>query len=165
MRLRIDHLSKQQMVSDMRDLAFYKDIILQVKKDTNEHTVAFVWNGSSIDPVWILKDLNGHYARKEFSFLERSFASVNLKEDAKGRLAVTFTFPIGLEKPLYLVSTPGEDLNFAVVFKNEQDKLCKLEEIFVFMNEQKCLCRCREVNGPEFVETIPIDLGPVASFL
>jgi len=78
---------------------------------------------------------------------------------------VSFTFPIGLEKPLYLVSTPTEDSNFAVVFKNEAEKLSKLEEIFVLMKNSKCLCRCREINGPEFVETIDIDLGPVAAFL
>lgn len=151
------------MLKDIESFPFYRDIVLQVKKDTNEHTVAFVWNGSDVEALWILKGTDG-YTSKPLSFIERSFAGVSLKESG-GRLEISFTFPIGLHRTLYFVSTPEASRNYAVMFKNDDGKISTLEEVFVMMAEGKCLCRCRVLNGPEFVETMPIDLGPIASFL
>jgi hypothetical protein len=152
------------MLKDLTEFPFYKNIVLQVKKDTNDNTVAFVWNGTSVEPHWILKD-DGGYSTKPFSFVERSLAGVAMHEDSDGRLQISFTFPIGLHKTLYFVSMPNSDRDFAVVFKNDDDKLCKLEEVFVLMNSGTCLCRCRVINGTEFVESFKVDFGPIRSFL
>ena len=147
----------------LNELPFYRDIVLVVKKDTNEHCVAFVWNGKEVEPIWILKGPDG-LSHKPFNMLERALAGVALT-DVNGRLEITFTFPIGLHKTLYFVSTPEGERNFAVVFKNDYDKLSKLEEVFVMMSSGTCMCRCRQLNGIEFVESFPIDMGPLASFL
>jgi hypothetical protein len=146
---------------DLSSLSFYKDIILTVAKDTNKNIIAFVWSENKIEPVWIFEDLKV----QPFSFLEKTFSHVGLHEDANGRLEVRFSFPIANKKTLYLVKSTGP-LNYSLVFK-EDGVISKLKEVFVKMAESPnvCLCRCETVDGKEFVETSPIDLGPLAQFM
>lgn len=147
---------------DLSLLPFYSDIILTVAKDTNKNIIAFVYSDNKIEPYWVFEDLRV----QPFSFLEKTFAHVGLHEDPNGRLEVHFSFNIANKKTMYLAKAVGPQ-KYQIVFKRSDGIISKLKEVFVKMAEQPnlCLCRCETVTNEEFVETFPIDLGPVAQFM
>lgn len=148
-------------------LSFYKDIILTVSKDTNKNIVAFVWTDNKVEPVWIL-DRNNEMIVQPFSMIESAFAQVGLHEDPQGRLEVHFSFEVANKNVLYLVknNTAGPK-EYLLVFKRADGVVCQLKEVFVKMAEvpSVCLCLCETTDGQEFVDSFPIDLGPLAQFM
>jgi hypothetical protein len=141
------------------------NIILTVSKDTNKNIVAFVWTDNKVEPVWIL-DRNNEIVVQPFSLIESAFAQVALHEDSQGRLEVHFSFEVANKNTLYLVKSTGPK-KYMLVFKRSDGAICKLKEVFVKMAERPnvCLCRCETTDGQEFVDSFPIDLGPLAQFM
>ena len=147
----------------------YKNLILVVSKNTNAHLLVFFWTGTEVQPKWVLRKNGEPDLLQDLSTVERTFIQVTVEQDARGRVELQFTFPVGDGRKLYLVATPANERHFAVAFACPDGSMAALEEVFVNLSgdpSADCFCRCRAIaNGATFVEVVKADLGLLASFL
>lgn len=155
-------------MDSLKGLDDYKNLILVVSKNTNAHLLAFFWTGSEVETKWVLRKPGEPDRLQELSSVEGAFIQVNVEQDARGRVEIQFTFPVGDGRKLYLVSTPGSETDFAVAF-NTDSGMAALQEVFVNIAggpSADCVCKCRSLSsGASFVEVVKADIGVLASFL
>jgi hypothetical protein len=136
--------------------------IMAISKSTNQNILAFILKGDSMmDYKWIHVHDNKVTNVTELSSVDRMFVDIQLLQDGPN-VRIKFSLPVAEDKELFLMKVGP---SFAIVFEDKSHGLCQLREIFLQVEESKAYCRCKALNvGYEFMETIDVNLGPLASF-
>lgn len=127
-------------------------------------------SASGLKARWLIRQAEGQpvTSLEDVSLLHEAALDMNLTEDSEGRLEVTFGVPIAAGYKLFLVATGDPEGPHAVVFRKD-GQLARFAEVFLQASEGQAFCRCfwlsGAASGEEFVETMQVDLGPLAAFM
>ena len=141
--------------------------VLAVTKTVNAHILTFVFNDGAIDCKWILRDNDHNILKiKDVPYLEKMLISVGLEPQSDGRVKVIFSMPVAMDnRDLFFCKMPdGFAQVYGIVFDDPRGP-CYIKEVFVDISASLSYCRCATLaSGIDFVETVPVNLGPFKSF-
>jgi hypothetical protein len=144
------------------------DSILAVTKTVNAHILAFIFADGAIDCKWVLRDNDLNVLKvKDVPYLEKMLLSVGLETQNDGKVKVVFSMPVAMDnRDLFLAKMPqGFKQKYGIVFDEPTKGPSYLKEVFVDIEASLSYCRCAVLSsGLEYVETVPVNLGPFKSF-